>query len=44
MDVVQTHQCRQLKMFVNNYEKVLAIEKSATNLELGLHDQQLARK
>ena len=34
MDVVQSHQCPELKMFISNLEKVLTIEKSATNLEL----------
>ena len=42
MDFLQTRQCPQLKMFINNEEKVLTIVKSATNLELVL--QQLVRK
>ena len=42
MDVVQTRQRPGLKMFINNYEKVLTIEKSAPSLELVL--QQLACK
>ena len=41
MDVVQTRQCPEQKMFINTQEKVLTIEKSvATNLELALQQQQ----
>ena len=42
MDVVQTPQCPELKMFTNDWENVLTIEIPATNLELVL--QQLVRK
>ena len=42
IDVVQTHQFPELKMFVNNLEKALTIhEKSVTNL--GLMPLQLAK-
>ena len=30
---VHTRQCPELKLFINNLEKVLTIEKSAANLE-----------
>ena len=42
MDVVQIRQCPELNMFINILEKVLPMEKSATNLELVL--RQLVRK
>ena len=42
MDFVQTLQCPELNMFINHKEKVLVIEKSATNLELVF--QQLVRR
>ena len=32
MDVVQARQCPELKVFVNNWEKVLTVEESGTKL------------
>ena len=41
MDVVQTRQCPELIMFIDNQGNVLNIEKSTTNLKLEL--QHLGR-
>ena len=42
MDVAQEPKCPEPSMFTSDYEKVLTMEKSATNLKLVL--EQLVRK